>query len=436
MARSKAKITGKVITIDYEPRDWADKFHENPKRFKVLVLHRRAGKTTAVLHHLQRDAFANKDTRYAYIAPTYKQAKNIAWDLIKGISRDLPGTEYNEVELKVKYLNGSIIQLYGADNPDSLRGIGLWGVVFDEYSQQPSNIFTEIIGPALSDHQGYAIWIGTPKGKNEFYRLYNQAVTGSDKEGVDVSEDWFGLLLPASLSGIIPEAELALWKRNMSSDEFAQEYECSFDASVRGAYYSDEVQKARAEGRISGFNYDPSVPVFTVWDLGIGDATAIGFYQKVNQEVRMIDYYEMSDKGLNWFAKILRDKEYVYSRHFAPHDIKVRELGSGKSRLEIARELGINFDIVPQMDVDDGINAGRLVFPRLYINLKNCITFVDYISQYHKEWDDKKGMFKERAKHDFTSHAADVHRYMAIVESQFNNESFQEDYQLYNSSYN
>ncbi len=435
MARSKVKNDGSVIQIEYEPRDWAQEFHSNPKRFKVLVLHRRAGKTTSCLHHLQRDAMIIPKAKFAYIAPTYKQAKNVAWDILKDISRIIPDVEYNEVELKVKYPNGSSVQLYGADNPDSLRGIGLWGVVFDEYSQQPSNIFTEIIGPALSDHQGYAIWIGTPKGKNEFYRLYLKAVSGFDEDGRDISEDWYGLMLKASESKLIPEEELALWKKNMSPDEYAQEYECSFDASIKGAYYSDEIQKARNEGRVHGFNIDPAIPVFTVWDLGIGDATAIGFYQKTGNEIRMVDYYEASDKGLNWFLKILQDKGYVYSKHFAPHDIQVRELTSGKSRLEIAREMGINFEIAPKMGIDDGINAGRLVFPRMHFNSNTCLTFLDYLSQYHKMWDEKRGMFRDRPLHDFTSHAADVHRYMALIEGMADNIIEQPDFNLYKQEY-
>lgn len=438
MAKKKkvTQVKDGIVEIEYEPRAWADEFHDNPKRFKVLVLHRRAGKTTAVLQHLQRDAMMTPNARFAYIAPTYKQAKNIAWDLIKEMARPIPGIDFNEVELTVRYPNNSKITLYGADNPDSLRGIGLWGVVFDEYSQQPSNIFTEIILPALADHNGYAIWIGTPKGKNEFYKLYRQAITGLDKDGKDISEDWWGLLLSAGASGIISPEELELQKRNMSDDEYAQEFECSFDAAIKGAYYSSEIQRARAEGRIRAFNYDPLLPVFTVWDLGVSDATAIGFYQKVGTDILMIDYYESTDKGLNHYVKVLREKDYIYSQHYAPHDIKQREWTTGKSRQEIARDLGIYFDIVADLSIEDGINAGRMVFPRLYINEKNCSRFVDYLAQYHKEWDDKRGAFKDRPKHDFTSHAADVHRYMALVEGNAGALVQQPDFNLYNQDFN
>ena len=315
--------------------------------------------------------------------------------------------------MTVKYPNGAKLTLFGADYPDSLRGLGFWGVGFDEYSQQPSNIFTEIIRPALADHQGYAIWIGTPKGRNEFYRLYQKAI----KE-----EDWFGLLLTADNTKLLSENELEDAKKIMSSDEFNQEFMCSFDASIKGAYYADELSKVRAEGRIKLVPYDPLLKVHTIWDLGISDAMAIGFFQKTSQELRLIDYYESSDKGLPHYIAMIQNKEYVYGKHFAPHDIKVRELGTGKSRLETAKVLGIKFEVVPNIPIIDGINSARLVFNKLWIDNKNCQKWIDYIGQYRKEWDEKNGIFKDKPCHDFTSHAADILRYASLVEKEMTNE--------------
>ena len=186
---------GKVITIPYKPRDYFNALHNAKERWIVIVAHRRAGKTTAVLNHLQRDAIRTPKSKYGYIAPTYKQAKNVAWDILKDCSRPIPRISINESELRVDYPNGSRITLYGADNPDSLRGVGLHGVAFDEYSQQPSNIYSEIIRPALADNKGYAIWIGTPKGKNEFYRLFRKARSGI--------ENWLGILLTVEDTDII-----------------------------------------------------------------------------------------------------------------------------------------------------------------------------------------------------------------------------------------
>jgi hypothetical protein len=209
-------------------------------------MHRRAGKTVAAVNHLIRASLLNPKTKYAYIAPTYKQAKNIAWDNVKEYARVVPGVNFNESELRCDFPNGSRITLYGADNPDSLRGITLWGVIFDEYSQQPSNIWTEIISPTLSSTGGWAIWIGTPKGKNAFYRLYEDNLN---------TPDWYAVLLKASESSILPESELAIQRANMSEDEYLQEYECSWEASIKGAYYAREMLKARNDGRITSVTH-------------------------------------------------------------------------------------------------------------------------------------------------------------------------------------
>jgi hypothetical protein len=333
--------------------------------------------------------------------------------MIKHFAGKVDGVKFNESELRADFLNNSRITLYGADNPDSLRGIGLDGVVFDEYSQQPSNIFTEIIRPALADRKGYAIWIGTPKGKNDFYRLYQTAKK---------DDDWLGILLTVDDTGLISPEELADSRKVMTDDEYRQEWYCSFEAAIKGAYYADEIANARKEGRITTLSYEREIPVYTYWDLGVSDSTAIGFFQKVNQEVRMIDYLEASDKGLDWYAKELKNRGYLYAKHIAPHDITVRELTTGKSRLEIAQTLGINFDVLPKLAFIDGINAGRLMFSRLWVDETKCARWLDYIAQYCREWDDNRGMFKDAPLHDFTSHAADMYRYCAIGEGLMSNE--------------
>lgn len=401
------------VVIPYKPRPWALQFHNSDRRWIVLVLHRRAGKTTAALNHLQRSALQTPNSRYAYISPTYKQSKNIAWDLVKQFSKVIPGVQYNEQELTVKYPNGSKLTLYGADNPDSLRGIGLWGVVFDEYSQQPSNIFTEIIRPALADHSGYAIWIGTPKGKNEFYRLYEAGK--KDKE-------WLSLLLTVDDTGIIPPEELESARKVMTADEFLQEWYCSFEASIKGAYYALELAQARQEGRIKLVPYDKALKVHTVWDLGVGQALSIGFYQCTGREVHKIDYWEgTNDEGIIEGIQVVKSKPYIYGKHFAPHDIRAKELSTGKTRFDIAKELGITFEVVPMIPVDDGITKGKLMFSRLWIDEVKCQLWLDAIAQYRRVWDEKRGMFLEKPYHDWTSHAADEYRMAAVIEDEMTN---------------
>ncbi len=407
-----------IIQIPYKPRAWARQLHESKQRWKVLVLHRRAGKTVATINHLIKDATTIPNSRFAYIAPTYKQAKNIAWDYLKYYSHPIPRIKPNESELRIDYPNGGRIQLFGSENIDALRGMALWGGAQDESSQQPSNLFSEVISKCLADHLGYWIWLGTPKGKNQFHRTYQVSLK---------DHNYFSMFrtiddsLRYEQGDVINNLRLALEddrklvaNGEMTEDEFQQEWYCSFEASIRGAYYAKEIARAREEGRICNVPYEPELPVFTFWDLGISDYTSIGFYQIVGKEKRMIDYYQNNGFGLEHYAKILREKPYFYDAHFFPHDVEVKELGSGKSRRETLETLGIVVSRVPNIPVMDGINAGRLAFSSLWIDQTKCEQFLDAISQYRQEWDDKKGMFRDNPLHDWTSHAADMHRYFAV----------------------
>lgn len=370
------------------------------------MAHRRCGKTIASINHLQRDALRIPESKWAYIAPTYKQAKAIVWDEIKKYSRVIPGIQYNESELTVIYPNGSKIRLYGSDNPDSLRGIALWGVIFDEYSQQPANIFTEIIAPALADHQGYAIWIGTPKGKNDFYELYQKSLK---------NDTWDSILLKASETKIIQESELDIQRLNMSEDEYNQEFECSFEAAVKGAYYAKELEQARKDERITLVPYDKFAPVMTAWDIGYNDSTAIIFFQKIRNEIRVIDYYENSGESLEHYVKVLREKEYNYLIHYLPHDARAKSMQTGYSIEEVLSKQGLKVDVLPQESILAGINAVRMTFNRIWIDKIKCEKLLNALSQYQKEWDEKRGEFKDRPLHDWTSHGSDAFRYMCMI---------------------
>lgn len=412
-----------TITIPYKPRDWAKEFHKSDKRWKVLVLHRRAGKTVACVNHLIRDAITTPNSRFAYIAPYFKQAKQVAWDILKQYSKPIPGLKVNESELKIDYPNGARIQLYGADNPDALRGLGLWGVVFDEYSQQPASIFTEVIRPALSDHQGYAIWIGTPKGRNDFYRIYTQFGLPdeewdkiSDAEKDRLSNRWYRRMLKASESEVLGPEELEDARRLMSADEYAQEYECSFSAAIKGAYYSHELAEARREERITKVPYDATVRVNTYWDLGMSDTTCIVFAQTVGREVHIIDFHENNGKGLDFYVKLLDQKNYNYGHHWLPHDAQARELGTGRSRYEILRGL-LQGDVrvAPKLPLKDGIEAARMIFNRCYFNKLQTAPLIDALGSYTQRWNDSKGMFEDRPEHNWASHPADAFRIMATA---------------------
>jgi hypothetical protein len=418
-----------VITIPYNPRHWAEALHNSAHRWIVLVLHRRAGKTTAVLNHLQRDCIRIPQSQFAYIGPTYTQSKRVAWDIAKHISIDIPGIVYNESELTIKYPNGSKLILVGSDNPDSLRGLALWGVGFDEYSQQPSNIFSEIISKALADHLGYAIFFGTPKGKNEFYRLYTEALKSDEWTTVfktidDSLKEEQGETIN-NLRQALEDDRKLVSQSLMTIDEFNQEWYCSFEAAIKGAYYASEIGEARRTKRIKTVPYDPALKVHAVWDLGTGPQLAVGMYQAIGRERHMIDFWEGSNQdGIPQAISALQKKPYVFGKMFVPHDAKATEESTGKTRLQTAQSLwpNVQWEVVPSLGVDAGIQQGRLFFSRLWVDETACQTWLDYIAQYRQKWDENRGMFLELPYHDFTSHAADVHRYAAIVADEMSNE--------------
>jgi len=223
------------------------------------------------------------------------------------------GGDKNETELRIDLWNGSKIQIYGADNNDSLRGLGFHGVIMDEYAIMAPRTWTEIVRPAISDTLGWVIFIGTPMGHNQFWEVYDYALRGH--------KDWFGKMYRASETGVIPDDELEQAASIMTEEQYNQEFECSFTAAVSGSYYGKLMTKADNENRIGPVPLDSNVGVETWWDLGIGDSTAIWFAQRVGEEVHLIDYYENSGESLMHYADVLEDKGYTYSRHIAPHDI-------------------------------------------------------------------------------------------------------------------
>ncbi len=392
----------------YKPRTWAIPFHETDKRWMVLVVHRRAGKTTAALNYLIYDAIKKPETKYAYIAPTYKMAKSVAWGILKRYTR-FPGVICKESELTVNFPGGSKITLYGAENPDRLRGIGLNGVVFDEYGMQPANIFTEVIRPTLLENGGYGIWIGTPKGRNEFYLLYEMRKNDSE---------WFTCHLTVDDTGVIDQKEIENSKNTMSHEEFMQELYCSFNSSIKGAVYAAQLERARNDNRIGTVPWQREHKVFTVWDIGVGPAMAIGFYQRIGARMHMIDYWQGTENdGIDQAVQAVKRKEYIYGLHFAPHDINARETSTGKTRIDFAKDLGLPFSVIELNKVDDGIQMGQFMFDRLMIDKEKCALWIDAISEYKREWDEKRNMFREIPYHNWTSHAADVHRYAAVVEN-------------------
>ena len=398
---------GEVIEIPYKPREHQLKVHEllEGKRFAVVVAHRRFGKTVAALNHLIREAVLNdKETpRYAYIAPTYGQAKRVAWDYLVKYTTPLGGTN-NISELRVDFW-GRRIQLYGSDNPDSLRGQYFDGVIIDEVGDQNPKIWTDIVRPALTDRKGWCLFIGTPKGHNHFKELRDRAET----------EDGWGLLeFKASETGVVDDTELKAAKNEMGEDKYRQEFECSFDAAVEGSYYGTILNDLEDKKHMQEIPLEEISRTFTAWDLGMGDSTSIWVAQLVGTEVRLIDYYENHGVGLDHYVKWIKDNDYSKAEHILPHDVRVRELGTGKSRLEMLEEAGLEIKIAPRMGLDDGIQAVRRLLPRCWFNVPKVQIGLNCLRNYRRDYDEKRKIFYERPLHDWSSHGSDSFRYLAL----------------------
>lgn len=398
------------VVIPYAPRSVFRPLHERNKRWAAIVAHRRAGKTVACINEIIKAAIGNERQhpvpRYAYLAPTYAQAKDVAWSYLKHYTANFPGIETREVDLQVTLPTGAIIRLYGADNYDRMRGVYFDGVVIDEPADIDPRAWPEVIRPALADHQGWAIFIGTPKGRNHFHKI----VADGEK-----SDDWLVLKLPASTTGILAESELSDARKTMSPEQYEQEFECSFEAAIVGAYYGRQMANAQSEGRITGVPYDAMARVWTAWDLGIRDSLAIWFCQLVGREVRLIDYYEATGVDLGHYVRELDKRPYNYAGDILPHDAEVRELGTGKSRREILEGLGRKVTLAPNLRVEDGIEASRMLLTRCWFDAKRCERGVDALKLYRAEYDTKLQSLRPRPVHDWASHAADAFRYLATT---------------------
>jgi hypothetical protein len=401
----------KVVSTGYQPRELQDQIHRQLRRFNVLVCHRRFGKTVLAINEMVDRGLRNvlKNPQYAYFAPFYGQAKRVAWDYLKEYTKNIPGMIANEAELRIDIPRpdrGDRIRfvLMGADNPASILGMYFDGVILDEYAEMDPQVFTRVLRPTLSDRMGWALFIGTPRGQNHFHDVLQIAQRNA-------SGEWYWKVFKASETKIVPKSELDEAKATMSPEEYEQEFECSFTAALVGAYFGKEMEQAEKDGRVGNVPHEPIVPVDTAWDLGIGDTTVIWFIQQVGREFRAIDYVEDSGRGLDYYAKILKDKKYVYREHFLPHDAAARELGTGKSRLETLYSLGVTPQrIVPRDKVDEGINASRLLLPRMWFDATKCARGIAALKNYERKWDAKNKIYSTKPLHNWASHGSDGFR--------------------------
>ena len=396
-----------VVVIPYKPRGAFLELHNRKQRWSVVVAHRRAGKTVACVNELIKRAltFNGNDGRFAYVAPFYRQAKSVAWDYLKRFSAVIPDIKVNESELRIDYPNGSRITLFGADNADALRGLFFDGIVADEYGDWKPSVWAYVIRPALADRQGWAVIIGTPKGRNQFYDTYQHA---------QINNDWLALTIRASESGLLPAHELESLKSELTEDAWRQEMECDFDAALPGAIFGKEIWLAEQEGRIKPDLYDPALKVHAVLDLGFSDDTAIWWFQ-VGKELRVIDCYSTHGMPIAHYQDVLKAKPYTYGEWlWLPHDARAKSLQTGRSIEEQFRSLGWKPRIVPELGLIDGVQAARLTLGDCYIDAK-CSEGLDALKQYQREYDEDKKCFRDRPRHDWTSHYSDAFRYACLV---------------------
>ena len=397
------------IELEYKPREVFLDFHDREQRWAVIVAHRRCGKTVSCINDLIYRALteSKEDGRYAYLAPYYAQAKSIAFDYLMRFSAPVRAN-HNVSELWVELINGARIRLFGADNADSLRGLYLDGVVLDEYADMKPSIWGAVLRPLLSDRKGWATFIGTPKGHNSFWDVYNQATK---------DPKWYAKTLRASQTGLLDQDELDDAKKMMSEDQYLAEFECDFESAIMGAYYGKEMRSITDAGRITTVDYDRMFPVHTAWDLGYSDDTTIWFYQVIHGEIRLLDYHSSNGHNIPYYVDVIKSRDYIYGTHWLPHDARAKTLASGgKSIIEqLSEKIDIkSFRIVPSLSLQDGIQAVRMALTRSWFDFK-CDDGIECLKQYQREYDDDKKMFRDKPRHDWTSHGADAFRMLAIA---------------------
>lgn len=511
----------KKVRTGYRPRKLQKFLHGLLGRFSVLVCHRRFGKTVLAVNEIIDRALRNplRNPHYAYVAPTYKQAKKVAWQYFVDYTRFLPGVKHNRTELTIYIARpnrrcpetGELdpdtieITLIGADDPDSQRGVYLDGAVIDEFAQCDPIVWGQVLRPALADRkkialdmgithdssgkklEPWAIFIGTPKGQNHFYFRQKKAkesmeycaefegshdieVEKSDWKGLEkkfniddetphgevkrimekwsptlrgnytawrkykTSLNWFTIVLKASETGVLDREEIDEMIDDMTPEEVDQELECSFTAAILGSYYGHLLNRARDEGRITKVPYNPKYPVDTYWDLGLNDKTGIWFVQKIGQRaIHYIDYLETNNKNIEELKSIIDAKAnyagartevapgefyvgrgFKYGRHVWPHDGAARDLSTGVSRQETARKLGLYVEIQTRQGLLDGIDASRTRLKMAYFDEEHCARGLECVYNYQREYDEKIMSFKNKPKHDWSSHGADGFRYSSL----------------------
>jgi hypothetical protein len=398
------------LEVPFAPRPWQIPLIDDPAQRIVAVVHRRAGKSTALLWRGLKRAVTTKrpQPRVVHILPYgVMWTRTGLWDQAVKAAESIPDSQVRRSEMAIRLPNGGTWQAGGADNPDSWRGGYGDEIIIDEFDDTPQSMVPLVIEPMLADRDGTLVRSGTPKGRGLLQAAYERA---------RITPGHSAYLLDYRATGALSDAAIERLRAEMSDEEFAQELECSFSAPNSGSYYGKLMDEADRAGRITVVPHDPALKVWTAFDLGIDDSTAIWFAQVTRSgEWRMIDYIEDSGAGLDHYVRLLQQRPYVYERHLLPHDAEVRELGSGRSRTETLNSLGVRpTRTVRQHSVADGINAVRMILPRAWFDAERCAKGIHALRHYRREWNEAAQTWRSSPVHDHASHGADAARYLAL----------------------
>jgi phage terminase large subunit len=424
---------------DYQRPAW--EYLEGGGKRAVLNWHRRAGKDLFAINRIAWE-MTRRPGLYWHVFPTYNQGRKIVWEgyrndgvpFLSAFPKPIIYSEHN-VDMRLSLSIGSTYQVVGADNPDSLVGANPIGIVFSEFAlMDNAETVWNFLEPMLLANGGWAMFISTPRGRNFFHTLFDLA--GRDPEQFRERLTINDTKTPEG-KPVVSEADIQKM-RDRGTDEaiIQQEFFGSFTAPLSGSYYGSLLDRSDKEGRIRPeIPYEPSLPVHTAWDLGIRDSTSIIFFQSRNAEIRIIDAYQSSGEALPHYIKHLNQLPYVYGKHFAPHDITVRELTHGKSRLEVARTLGVKFSICPLHKIQDGIEAARNILPQCYFSAGKVGKLMEALRGYRKRFNQDTQEFSAEPVHDKFSHYADAFRVLAFSHRPDQSSGFGADRQVQMSSH-
>lgn len=400
----------------FEPRDYQKPFIQhmvNGGKRAFLLWARRTGKDLCCWNIIIRAAIVDPGIYY-YIFPNYSQARKALWDssTMKGVKfldfipNELIASK-NDQQMKLRLTNGSLIQVVGCENYNTLMGTNAKGMVFSEWALCEPMAF-QYLQPVLLASEGWCVFNTTPRGKNHAYDTWMMANQNTDTYFVQKLTVEDAKHVPISV------IEQEIKQGTLTEDMVLQEFYCSWDQGIQGAYYARYLDKMNLEGRICPVPWEPALPVSTSWDIGVTDATSIIFFQEAHGHIRIIDCYENSKHGIEHYVNVLKEKPYQYHKHIGPHDIRIKDFSSGITRWDKAKDLGVTFTVADKLSIMDGIEAVRSLLPKCYIDKDKCRPLVNALENYRQEWDTKHKRYKSQPLHNWSSHMADSMRYLAV----------------------